>query len=134
MREMARALVLQLLLAGIAAAPTRTDELDQHAMALPDGDGVRHVHHSVRGQSRKAHRQKLRDLHLERRRGCDDVVITDTTHVDTARACTEIRNLKVRVPLSASTRTRLIRPRASPADELVRGHACVRLRIQRSAV
>ena len=129
---MARALVLQLLLAGIAAAPTRTDELDQHAMALPDGDVVRHVHHSVRGQSRKAHRQKLRYLHLERRRGCEIIIITDT-NVDTFSACTETRSLMVRVPLSASTRTRLIRPRASPADELVRGHACVRLRIQRSA-
>ena len=132
MREMARALVLQLLLAGIAAVPTSTGELDQHVIALPDGDGVRHVHHAVRGQRRKAHRQRLRYLHLERRQACDDVVITDTD-VNTASACTEIHTLTVRAPLSTSTHARLIHPRASPADELLRGHACVRLRRQRSA-
>ena len=89
MREMARALVLQLLLAGAAAMSTHrapeaddpihshlrgradasdhatshsrylravdeevADAHDQHALTPPDGDGVRHVHRSARGQSR----------------------------------------------------------------------------------
>ena len=70
------------------------DGRDQHALTPPDGDGVRHVHRSARGQSRPlgtpgaahrrarrasaraAHGHTPRHVQLERGKDCDDVEIT----------------------------------------------------------
>ena len=175
MREMARALVLQLLLAGVVAMPTHPtsaaddpipshlrgladtldratsdsrharpidEELagahlgqhDQHALTPPDGDGVRHVHRSARGQSRPvgtqdaaherarrassraAHGPTPRHLHLERGKDCGDVTITGTD-VEKYQDCKVINgDLKVRArprPLSAD-RARRRAHRAEP--------------------
>ena len=152
MREMARTLVLQLLLAGTLAMPmpvhltSEADDVipshlrgradasdhatshsrhlrlideevadahDQHALTPPDGNGFHHVHRSARGQSRltvapeAAHErnrrassraelgQTPRHLHLERRKDCGDVTITDA-NVQPWTDCTEINDLIVR--------------------------------------
>ena len=150
MREMARALVLQLLLAWAAAMPTHpapkaddpipshlrdradasdhatshshdphpideevADAHDQHALTPPDGDGVRHVHRSARGQSRsvsvdaahdRARRassraelgQTPRHLHLERR-SCPHITINSADTLREAGECGDIDTLEVRV-------------------------------------
>ena len=76
---MARALVLQLLLAGVAALPMHMhltskadDAIPSHLMPDAAHDRAR------RASARAAHGQTPRHLQLERRKKCDDVTITDT--------------------------------------------------------
>ena len=98
------------------------DAHDQHALTPPDGNDVRHVHRSARGQSRlvgtpdadhdsarrassrAAHGQTPRHLQLERRKNCGDVTIRDA-NVQQYQDCTEMRSLNVRA-----------RPRPRSAD------------------
>ena len=94
--RMARALVLQLLLAGVAALPMHMhltskadDAIPSHLMPDAAHDRAR------RASARAAHGQTPRHLQLERRKKCDDVTITHT-NVEAYAECTEIGNLNVR--------------------------------------
>jgi len=97
---MARALVLQLLLAGVAALPMHMrltskadDAIPGHLMPDAAHDRAR------RASARTAHGQTPRHLQLERRRACKDIEITDAfggaSYWD-YKDCTEIKNLIVR--------------------------------------
>ena len=93
---MARALVLQLLLAGVAALPMHMrltskadDAIPGHLMPDAAHDRAR------RASARAAHGQTPRHLQLERRKACDDVTIADA-NVKAYEDCTEIHHLHVR--------------------------------------
>ena len=102
---MARALVLQLLLAGVAALPMHMhltskadDAIPGHLMPDAAHDRAR------RASARAAHGQTPRHLQLERRKNCGDVTISDA-NVQQYQDCTEMRSLNVRA-----------RPRPRSAD------------------
>ena len=131
---MARALVLHLLLAGVAAMPTRdaldhatshsrdlrpideevADAHDQHALTPPDGDGVRQHVGAAHGRARRASSraelgQTPRHPELERKWGteCGHVLITDDERLEEYTHCNEMTYLEVRV---RPARARLIAP------------------------
>ena len=118
---MARALVLHLLLAGVAAMPTHdaldhatshsrdlrpideevADAHDQHALTPPDGDGVRQHVGAAHGRARRASSraelgQTPRHPHLERR-GCPHITINSADTLKEAGRCGQIDTLEVRV-------------------------------------
>ena len=110
MREMARALALQLLLAGVAAVPVRmrvTSKADDatpgHLRGLAETSDLAtsdsHDVHPVDEEGAGVHDQHALtpgDLQLERGKICGDVTITDDQSVEQYKHCTTMRSLKVR--------------------------------------
>ena len=110
MREMARALVLLLLLAGAAAVPVRmrvTSKADDATpghlrglaetsdLATSDSRDLLSVDEGGAGVHDQ-HALTPGDLQLERLRDCEDVEITDDLNFRTYRDCLEMRSLTVR--------------------------------------